>query len=104
MKFHKAMLLINAIFWQIVAINSIRYSNLHFIVKMLLFGEPAIYMFLFVMINKNIKIINVFALLFTLSNMIMSITDQVGLLDIISFFLSVMAFASLVKLFVFKAN
>ena len=43
-----------------------------------------------------------FALLFTFGNMIFSITDQMGLLDVISFVLSTMAFASIIKLFAFR--
>lgn len=102
MRFIKIIFLLNAIFWGNMAMYIIVRGNPMLIINLLFVLEAVLYLFFYGTIPKNIKIINMFALLFTFGNMIFSITDQMGLLDVISFVLSTMAFASIIKLFAFR--
>lgn len=104
MKFIKFIFLLNIMFWMTIGLHSIVWGDLNFVIKLILFFEPVIYIFFLGALPKKIKIVNLFALFFTFGNMIFSITDQVGLLDIISFFLSAMAFVSVIRAWVFKDN
>jgi hypothetical protein len=101
LKIVKNLLTINVLFWLFIALYfsfSDYGSNGYFIIKVLLFLEPVFYLISLVGVMKKIKIIYLGSIILSLGNTLLSITDQVDLSDIISLFLSLITFLSLIFL------
>lgn len=97
--FCKTLLIINIIFWSIMAVYFSFYkfaSNENYLIlKILLFFEPLLFAIVLIGLIKGIKIIYVLSIIFVLINAVLSITDEVGIYDIISLILSILALISL---------
>lgn len=99
-KICKWLVLLNILFWLAIAVGySMQSKNatgsVHAIVSMLLFLEPILFLILYAGISRRIKIFYVFGLVLTLSNIVLSITDEMGLYDFFSLALSSITFVSL---------
>jgi hypothetical protein len=94
------LLTLNFIFWIFIAcyFSFFKYgdNDNYFFIKILLFSEPIFYLISFVGIIKKIKIIYLFSIILALGNSILSITDQIGLSDVVSLFLSLLLFSNLI--------
>ncbi|NMC36656.1 hypothetical protein GYA49_06500 [Candidatus Beckwithbacteria bacterium] len=84
--------LVNALFWLIMAsyYTFVRFSNQsqYLIIKILLFLEFFLYLVFALKLKKKNIWFYYLAFPFVIANMILSVTDQVGLLDWISFVLN----------------
>ncbi len=94
------MIIVNIVFWLGIFLyySFVKYPMVedYIILKIFLLFEPMIFMgMLFGYIKKN-KWIYVCSVIFLAFNSILSITDQVGLLDVISLVLSVIVFILLI--------
>jgi hypothetical protein len=94
------LLVANIIFWLLIAFSSLLGSNNYLVIKLLLFIEPILYFVSLVGVVKKIKIIYLFSILLALGNSILSVTDQMGLSDIVSLILSSLVLLNLI--FVWK--
>lgn len=90
------LLIVNIIFWLLIAFSSLLWSNSHLIIKTLLFVEPVIYFVSLLGIRRRIKTVYLFSIILALGNTILSITDQMGLSDVASLVLSALVFLNLV--------
>jgi len=95
----KILLIISIIFWSIIAVyfsffKFASYEN-YLILKILLFLEPLFFAIALFGLIKRIKIIFVFSIIFSLFNAILSITDEVGIFDVISLILNILVLISL---------
>ena len=88
--------LINLCFWLVITIfySFIRNNN-NLVVSILLFIEPIIFLFALIGYLNKWKIVYYLTLLFLLINSILSITDEVGILDIFSLSLNIIMFVLL---------
>jgi lysylphosphatidylglycerol synthetase-like protein (DUF2156 family) len=101
LKISKNLLIINALFWLFIAVYfsfSDYGKDSYLFIKVLLFLESVFYFISVVGVIKKIKIIYFGAIILSLGNTVLSITDQIDLSDIISLFLSFITFLSLVSL------
>jgi len=85
--------LINFCFWLVIAIiYSFIKDHTNPVVSFLLFLEPIVFLFALIGYLKNGIIIYYLTLLFLIMNSILSITDEVGIFDIVSFLLNIILF------------
>jgi len=94
------MMMINIVFWLGIFLYYafVKYpmEGNYIILKVFLLFEPVIFIGMLIgYINKN-KLIYVGSVIFLAFNSILSVTDQVGLLDVISLVLSVIVFILLI--------
>ena len=100
-KLCKLLLLLNIIFWSAMAVGYSIYMTGYPFIKIALFFEPLFFASaLFGIIKKN-KVIFYLALIFTFCNTLLSITDEIGWLDVLSAMLSLAVF---VNLLIIKKN
>lgn len=84
---------LNFLFWIFIAISySFVRENPNSIVKFLLFLEPIIFLIAFIGYLKRNIIIYYLTLIFLFCNAILSITDEIGCLDILSLILNLLLF------------
>jgi len=99
LKLCKSLLIINIIFWSIIAVYFSffkLYSNEDYLIlKVLLFFEPLSFTIILVGLIKRIKIIYWLSIVFLIFNAIISITDEVGVYDIIAFILNILVLVNL---------
>jgi hypothetical protein len=92
----------NIIFWFFIVIYfsffKFVYKPEYLIIEILLFFEPLIFIGLLVGIVRKIKIIYILGLFFLVINAVLSITDELGLFDIISLLLSITTFITLLSI------
>lgn len=97
--FCKIILIANIVFWTVMAIYfsffKFTSNEYYLILKVLLFFEPLFFAIAFIGLIKEIKIIYVLSIIFVFLNTILSITDEVGIYDIISLILNILALISL---------
>jgi hypothetical protein len=97
--FCKIILIANIVFWTVMAIyfSFFKFSSneYYLILKVLLFFEPLFFAIALIGLIKEIKIIYVLSTIFVFLNAILSITDEVGIYDIISLILNILALVSL---------
>lgn len=93
---------VNIVFWFFIAIyfSFFKFAEKpeYLILKILLFFEPLIFVGLLVGIAKKIKIIYILGLFFLIINVILSITDEIGLFDIMSLLLNITTFVNLLSI------
>lgn len=92
----RILLIANIVFWLLIAFSSLLTGSNHPVVTILLFVEPVLYFVSLVGIRKRIKVIYLFSMVFALGNAILSVTDQMGLADVISLVLSALVFLNLI--------
>ena len=103
------LLFINIIFWLFMVFYSFFYryanNNNFLIIKILLFIEPILYFISLIGINKRIKLIYLCSIILAFGNTVLSVTDQIGLSDVISLLLSFFVFLNLVLIwkYIFKS-
>jgi hypothetical protein len=94
------LLISNILFWTFVALYSwfVQYAgnNNYLVIKILLFAEPLLYLICLIGIDRRIKLVYLFSIVLALGNTILSVTDQVGLSDVVSLVLSGLLFLNLV--------
>jgi len=100
----KVLLITNIIFWAAMAL-SFSFSELashdnYLLIKILLFLEPAIFAVILFGLSRRDKVIYALSIPFAVTNAILSITDDMGIYDIISLILSLAVFVNL--LFIWK--
>ena len=104
----KILIIINIIFWFLVALYfsffKFASNNNYLVLKLLLFAEPILYYISFIGISKKIKLIYYFSILLAFGNAVLSITDQIGLFDFISLGLSLPTFLNLLFIAPCKNN
>ncbi len=84
---------INLLFWIFVAIfYSFMRENPNSMVKILLFIEPIIFLIALIGYLKKNTVIYYLTLVFLLCNAILSITDELGFLDLLSLVLNLLMF------------
>ena len=101
LKTAKTLLVVNAIFWLVAAVYALLSNHdtgTNAIVVAMLFAEPVVYLVAVYGVAQRIKLFYLFALLLTLGNTVLSITDEIGWLDMLSLVLSFAAFVSLLAL------
>lgn len=78
----------------------------YFILKILLFLEPLLFAIALFGLIKKIKGVYVFLIIFVLLNAVLSVTDQIGIYDIISLVLNILALIGLLLSWkqIFKKN
>lgn len=95
----KILIFINAFFWLIAAFyfSFMKYPDNkdYLAIKLLLALEPIGYLVLLYAVVKKWRVIYVFGTLFTFVNMLLSITDQMGLYDVFSLSISLLLFLNL---------
>lgn len=93
---------VNVIFWFFIAFyfSFFKFAEKsdYLILKVLLFFEPLVFICLFIGVIKKIKIIYFVGLFFLFINAVLSVTDEVGLLDIFSLFLNMVTFISFLSI------
>jgi len=96
----KTISIINSIFWGIVLLYySLKFPE-NILMKILLFTEIIIFLIIFfALIYKN-KFILISATIFLFINSILSITDEIGTLDLISLALSLILFGNVIILLI----
>lgn len=97
--FCKIILVANITFWTITATYfsffKFYFNENYLILKVLLFFEPLFFIIILIGLVKKIKIVYVFSIIFVFLNAILSITDEVGVYDITSLILNILAFIGL---------
>lgn len=100
------LLVVNIIFWLFIVLSSLfgDAGESNFIVIALLLAEPVLYFVSLVGITKKVKLIYLLSIILASGNTVLSITDQVGILDIISLFLSALVLLNLIVIwnYIFK--
>jgi lysylphosphatidylglycerol synthetase-like protein (DUF2156 family) len=82
--------LISLFFWLAIAIFSFIKNHNNSMVSILLFIEPVIFLFILIGYLKKSIIIYNLTLIFLIINSVLSITDEVGILDIFSLSLNIL--------------
>ncbi len=95
----KIFLVVNIVFWCALAVyfSFFKFASNegYLIFKILLFFEPLFFAISLVGLLKKIKIIYTLSIVFVLLNAVLSIADEVGVYDVISLILNLLALASL---------
>lgn len=98
----KILLVISIIFWSIIVVYFSFFkfpSNENYLLlKIFLFLEPLFFTIALFGLLKKIKIIYIFSIIFVLFNAILSITDQIGIYDIVSLGLNILILISLLSI------
>lgn len=95
-EFCKWVLITNIVFWFVLAVLfTFAQAEASLMVKLLLFAEVVLYGVALYGFVKKVKWIYVLSILFAGENALLSITDQMGVMDVLSFVLSAAAFVCL---------
>ena len=97
----KIVLIINTLFWSGIAVyySFFKFVNKpnYLILKVLLFGEPILFIISIWNLVKKNRFIYLLSILFVITNGVLSITDQVGNWDLISLILNILAMVGLIS-------
>jgi hypothetical protein len=96
-KITKLLLAFNVFFWLIISFLQLG-ANLHNFIKTLLFLEVILYAISFYGVLMKIKVFYFLALILTLGNSILSVTDELDPSDIFSLAISLITFISLLSI------
>lgn len=93
----KTILFINIVFWSVLATIYATTSNPYYysFIAYLLFLEPVFFLGALIGVHLKRPIIYLLSLAFTFINAILSVTDEIGTLDLVSALLSALAFVNL---------
>ena len=70
-------------------------SSNYLVIKILLFMEVILYSISLIGVSNKIKLIYLGSIILAFGNTVLSLTDQIGVVDIMSFVLSLLAFVNL---------
>ena len=95
----KYVLILNILYWSYLSFT-LAFSNYHnhFLIQFLSLCEPLLYFGAWIGVVKNNKYFYLLSLFFSFGNAFLSLTDQMGMTEIITFFLSLLALVSLVMI------
>ena len=99
----KILLGINIIFWTVMAVYFLFTDN-YWLIKIFLLLEPILFAVIWLGLTKKIKLIYILSLLFILINVILSLTDETGLYDLISLILNLLILINLLLLWQYVFN
>ena len=95
-----ALFLLNIFLWLVIAGYNICITDSnspdYILIEILLFLEPIVFTIALIVYMKRLRLMYVITLIFLFINSFLSITDQVGFLDILSLFFNLMLFVVLV--------
>ncbi|MDD5726336.1 MAG: hypothetical protein PHC53_02895 [Patescibacteria group bacterium] len=106
----KVLLIISIVFWSIMAVYHSFFkftpNESYLIIKILLFFEPLLFAIALFGLIKKIKFIYILSVIFVFFNAMLSITDEVGLYDILSLVFNILLFVNLLLVWkqIFKNN
>ncbi|MDF2611326.1 MAG: hypothetical protein K0R92_2800 [Lachnospiraceae bacterium] len=97
LKLCKILLVINIVFWLIISIgysiyNADSVSTLYSLIKVLLFLEPVLFLILLIGTIKKNRLIYLSGLILTFFNVVGSVMDELGVIDVFSMMLSLCTF------------
>ena len=89
------LLIINIAFWLFMSFYHLIGSSNYLVIKILLFMEVILYSISLIGVSNKIKLIYLGSIILAFGNTVLSLTDQIGVVDIMSFVLSLLAFVNL---------